>query len=88
MGRKLQFSIDKMADEAAAELLEREPATFYEKPKKRALQASKFVIQARDDYLEQAETCDKQAKVKIRTFNTGDLVTVYSPSVSKRKNFV
>ena len=29
-GRKLQFRIDKMADEAAAEILEREPAAFHE----------------------------------------------------------
>ena len=86
LGRKLQFSIDKMADEAAAELLEREPATFHEQLKKRALQVKKFVAQARDDYLEKAEKYDKQAKVKIRTFNTGDLVTVYSPSISKKKN--
>ena len=75
-----------MADEATAELLEREPATFHGWLKKRALEVRKFVAQARDDYLEQAEKYDKQAKVKIRTFNTVDLVTVYSPSVSKRKN--
>ena len=85
-GRKLQFSIDRMADEAAAELLEREPATFHETMKRRALQVRKFVTQAREDYLEKAEKYDKQAKAKIRTFNAGDLVTVYSPSVSKKKN--
>ena len=53
-GRKLLCSIDKMADEATAELLEREPSTFYEELKKRALQVRKFVAQAKDDYLEQA----------------------------------
>lgn len=85
-GRKLQFSIDKMADEAAAELLEREPATFHEQLKRRALQVKKFITQAREDYLENAEKYDKQATVKIRTFEAGDLVTVYSPSISKRQN--
>ena len=38
------------------------------------------MTQAREDYLEQAEKYVKQAKTKIlvRTFNAGDLVTVYT----------
>ena len=43
-GRELQFSIDRMADEAARFRIPREPATFHERMKKRALQVKKFTI--------------------------------------------
>ena len=86
LGRKPNFSIDTLAEEAADELIDSTQASYFQKLKRRAALVRKTVFEARELHFEKMEKYDPQSKVKVRAFNIGDEVTVYAPSTSKKKN--
>ena len=86
LGRKLRFSVDKLAEEAADELISSTPESYFAQMEKRSAQVVRAVNEARKEYFEKMEQYDPQSKVKVRTFNVGEEVTVYAPTKSKKVN--
>jgi hypothetical protein len=84
LGRKLQFSIDKLT--SSIEQCADRPATNLEQLQKEAVRMKDFIQQAREQYFKRIESQDKHSKSKLRVFQLNDEVTKFTPTGSKKKN--